>query len=312
MSNLFTEKNETAEALKAAKARVDAEARENYRDKAWRYERAQEISENIYEGFESENLIDLLTETERLDLDGRSTISEVRGLEVFHTARNGYIEESYIRKDVMEIEQDFMGFHVVESEDRLRTSFSETAETLVNLGGRRVQTEANNRVLSTFQTAIPSSHASYTAVSGLTLAALNSALSAVKDASMSEDVTIIGRRAMTDQIVDEITQDNAYTAYVPETNEDLLRRGKVGTYRGANVVELRNYLDADGNSFFPANELYVVGRNAAKTAFFGGPQVKEFLEDDNWFWHYIYKVSMGVVVYRSDRVRRLVDSTVTP
>lgn len=312
MSNLFTEKNETAEALKAAKARVDAEARENYRDKAWRYERAQEISENIYEGFESENLIDLLTETERLDLDGRSTVSEVRGLKVFHTARNGYIEESFIRKDVMEIEQDFMGFHVVESEDRLRTSFSETAETLVNLGGRRVQTEANNRVLSTFQTAIPSSHASYTAVSGLTLAALNSALSAVKDASMSEDVTIIGRRAMTDQIVDEITQDNAYTAYVPETNEDLLRRGKVGTYRGANVVELKNYLDADGNSFFPANELYVVGRNAAKTAFYGGPQVKEFLEDDNWFWHYIYKVSMGVVVYRSDRVRRLVDSTVTP
>lgn len=312
MSELFKEKNETTEALKAAKARLNAEAQENYRDKAWRYERAQEMSETIYEGFESENLIDLVTETERLDLDGRSTVSEVRGLEVFHTARNGYIQESFVHKDVMEIEQDFMGFHVVESEDRLRLNFAETASTLVDLGQRRIQTEANNRVLSTFQTAIPSGHGSYTTVSGLTLTALNSNLSAVKDASMSEDVTIIGRRAMTDQIVDELTQDNTYAAYIPETNEDLLRRGKVGTYRNASVVELKNYLDADGNSFFPANELWVIGRNAAKTAFYGGPDIKEFLEDDNWFWHYIYKVSMGVAVYRTDRVRRVVDSTVAP
>lgn len=312
MSELFKEKDQTAEALKAAKARLNEDAAANYQDKAWRQAQAQELSETIYEGFENENLVDLFTEVDRVGLDGRSTISEVRGLKVFHTARNGYIEESFLHKETMEIEQDFMGFHVVESEDRLRLNFAETADTLVNLGIQRVNTEVNDRVLSTIQTAIPSGHPSYTAVSGLTLAALNSALSAVKDATLGAPVTIVGRVGMTDKIVDELSQNNTYAAFTPETNEDLLRRGQVGVYKGANVVELKNYLDADGNSFFPNNELFVIGRNAGKTAFFGGPQVKEFLEDDSWHWHYILKQSVGVSIVRSDRIRRIVDSTVTP
>lgn len=313
MSKLFDKADPVLQELEAAKERINAEAREKFEDTSWRKDVAQQISATIYEGFEHENIVPLLTDVERLPLDGRSTIKEVRGLKAFHTARNGYIEESYLSADVMEIEQDFLGFHVVESEDRLALNFAERADTLVNLGVQRLNSEINRRVLTTFQNAVPQGHPSYIPTSGgLSLGLLNSALAEVRDKTITGGVTIVGRTTMTDKIVDALTVNNTYAMYTPETNEDLLRRGEVGTYRTARIVSLSNYLDADGESFFPANELWIIGRDAAKTAFFGGPQTKQFMEDDNWFWHYIYRMSYGVAVVRDDHVRRIVDSSVAP
>lgn len=312
MSTLFKAKDPVLEELEAAKARLNAEAQQKFDDPAWRKEMAQAISEEIYEGFEHENIVDLFTDVERVAINGRSTIKEVRGLKAYHTALNGYIEESTLHSEVMEIEQDFLGFHVVESQNRLALNFAETADTLVNLGQQRLDAEINNRVLSTFQAAVGVSHPSYVASTGLSLATLNSALAAVKDASLNDEVTIVGRHTMTDKIVDALTVDNTYALYTPQTNEDLLRRGVVGAYRQANIITLKNYLDADGNSYFPANELWVIGRNAGKTAFFGGPETKSFIEDDNWIWHYIYRMSYGVAVTRPDRLRRIVDGTQAP
>jgi hypothetical protein len=75
-------------------------------------------------------------------------------------------------------------------------------------------------------------------------------------------------------------------------------------------VTLTNYLDDDDNPFFPGNELFIMGNDASKFAFFGGLFAKEFVEDDNWYWHYLARRDFGGVVHRPDRARRIVDSTV--
>lgn len=300
--------------LREKVALLNKEASERWDDPKWRKEMAQEVTETIYAGFEHENLLSILVDVENAPWDGRVFVKEVRGLKAFWIARGGYIEESTLRSDVMEITRDTVGFHVSEFEDKLRTNFSETQATLVELGAQRLDAEVNSRMFRTLKAAIPTTSAYYLGGTGVTLAQLNTAIREVKDSTYSGDATIsiVGRATMTEQIIDEITTNNSFGAFLPGTNEDLVRRGVLGTYRGAQIVTLRNYKDDEDKAYFPANELYVVARDAGKFAFYGGLQSKEFEEQDNWYWHYLARRDFGGVIHHPERVRRIVDTTITP
>ena len=312
MSNIFAKDPQRA-ALLEAKERLNAEAAQKWSDPAWRREMAQEMSQTIYMGFEHENLLSLMAEVENLSFTGRSTVREVRGLKAYWVARGGYIESSTIHSEVMEIPRDTIGFHVQEFEDKLEVGFAETAATLVELGSQRLDAEVNKRVLALFQAAIPNSSPYYSAASGVSLSAINTALRDVRDASRNFNVTILGRSTMTEQIMDELLGSSYNgSGFIPQTNEALVNRGVIGSYRGANIITLKNFKDDDDVSFFPANELYVMSNDASKFAFFGGLKTKEYIEDDNWYWHYIVRRDFGGVVHRPDRVRRIIDTSITP
>lgn len=299
-------------ALREKIALVNRDAAENWDNPTWRREMAQEMTETIYEGFDHENLLGLMAEVENAPFDGRVFVKEVRGLRAFWVARGGYIEASTMRAQVMEIPRDTIGFHVTEFEDKLRTNFAETQSTLVDLGIRRLDAEVNNRVLSTFQAAIPDTSPYYIDDSGVSLASLNTALREVRDESKVFDLAIVGRSTMTDQIMDELlgTSYNG-SGFLPETNEQLVQRGVLGTYRGAKIITLRNFQDDEDVSFFPANEMYVIARDASKFAFWGGLMSKEYVEDDNWYWHYLARRDFGGVVHRPERARRIVDTSLS-
>lgn len=289
--------------------RANEEAGANWDNPQWRHEMAQEMTETIYEGFAHENLLSVFAEVENAPFGGRVFVKEVRGLRAFWVARGGYIEASTMRSDVMEIPRDTIGFHVYDFEDKLMTNFGETQANLIDLGIQRLDAEVNQRVLRLFQAAIPSNSDYYISGSGLSLSALNTALREVRDSSRQRQVTIIGRATMTDQIMDQLVGSNSYPAFLPNTNEELLRLGVLGTYRGAQVVTLTNYMDDTDASFWPANELYVVATDASKFAFWGGLMSKEFTEQDAWYWHYLARRDFGGVVHRPDRIRRIIDTS---
>lgn len=291
---------------------VNADAAANWNNQDWRRAMAQEMSETIREGFEHESLLNLMTEVENAGFNARVTIREVRGLKAHWVARGGYIEASTLRAKTMELPRDTVGFHVSEMEDKLITNFAETQATLIELGIQRLDAQVNARVLGLFQAAIPSGHPSYASGAGLTLVALNTMLRRVRDESKTQEVTIIGRSTMTEQVMDLIADTggaNTFSAFVPTTNEEILRRGVLGTYRGAQIVTLVNHKDDADVSFFPDDELYVLGRDASKCAFWGGLMVKEYSELDAWYWHYIARRDFGGIVTRPERAGRFVDTT---
>lgn len=292
---------------------VNADAKENWNDPAWHQEMAQQMADTILEGFEHENLLQIITQVENAGFDARVYVKEVRGLKAHWVARGGYIEASTLQSKVMDLPRDTVGFHVTEFEDKLITDFAETQSTLIDLGARRLDADVNLRVLSLFQASIPSTSPYYVTGAGLSLTALNGALRDVRDASKVNDVSIIGRATMTDQIMDLLLGSGSNGAgFLPQTNEDLVRRGILGTYRNATIVTLVNHKDADDVSFFPANEMYIVGRDASKFAFWGGLMFREFSEQDAWYWHYIARRDFGGVVHHPERIRRIVDTNITP
>lgn len=291
---------------------VNADAKANWEDPAWRRAMAQEMSEVIREGFEHESLLNIMAEVENAPFDGRVTVSEVRGLKAHWVARGGYIEASTLRRQTMELPRDTIGFHVSEFEDKLITNFAETQATLIELGTQRLDAQVNARVLALFQAATPSNDANgnYESNAGLTLAILNTMLREVRDETKTGEVAIIGRSTVTEQIMDLLLDTNLNGGgFLPESNEEMVRRGLLGTYRGAPIITLVNHKDDADVSFFPNNELYVVGRDASKFAFWGGMMVKEYSEQDAWYWHYIARRDFGGVVHRVDHLRRFVDTS---
>lgn len=295
----------TREEIRSKIDALNAEAAANFQDPNWRRAVAAEITETIYEGFTHENLLDLMTDYKVAGFTDREFIKEVRGLKAFWVARGGYIETSTLNQDVMELPRETVGIAVEEFEDKLISNFAETQSTLTDLATQRLYSEVNARFLKLIQAAIGVGHDSYISAAGVSLTALNTALREVRDESRTNEVAIVGRSTMIDQIYDQIVGTNA-AGFLPNTNEELIRQGRVGVYRGAQLITLTNWKDGDDVPYFPANELYVIGRDASKFVTWGPPISKEQLDfDGNWRWK--MRLDVGGVVHRPERARRIVD-----
>lgn len=304
--------SEERDELKAKLKAANEAASENWDDPAWRREMAVALTETVYKGFEHENLLSLMTQLENAPFDGRVFIEEVRGLQAFWVARGGHIMESTLESNVMELPRDTIGFHVSEFEDKLRTNFGETAATLVELGMQRMDAVINQRFFAALQAAIPPGSSQYISGAGLNLSQLNTGLREVRDETRDHSgVVIVGRSTMTDQIIEELLGSTANgSGFILETNEQMIQKGILGNYRGAQIVTLKNYKDADEIPYFPANELWVIAPDASKFAFWGGLLSKEYTEPDNWYWHFLARRDFGGVVHRPQRLRRIVDSSI--
>lgn len=283
---------------------ANEEARKNWDDPQWRRDFAAELTESILLGFDYETLIDQWLDTERTDFNGRIFVRETRGLKAFYMARGGYIEASELTTEMSEVPRDMIGVHVYEFEDKFTANFAESAQALRDLAIRRMDAEVNRRVRTVLAEAVPSGSSSYVSAAGLSKPGLDAAISAVRDASTRGEVVIVGRPQMTDQITN-------FDGFGNETREEIRQKGVLGTYRGARILTLKNYKDEDDQPFLPANELWVLAKDAGKFAFYGGLLSKEFSENDNWYWHYLARRDSGVMVHHPERVRRIVDTSIS-
>lgn len=299
---------EEAQAVRAAMAAADAEAAENWHDDGWRKEMAAELTTTIFEGFAHENLLSRMAEVETAEKGDRIFVEEVKGLEVFWVAVGGAIDQSRITERVWELPRDRVGFHVEELEEKMESGFSRASAQLVSLAVQQMDAAFNARLLSLYQAAIPDNTSPYYIEgAGLSLSALNTALTEVQDTSNSDQISIIGRATMVNQIADEI-QDSGW--FVPETNETIRRTGVVGQYRGANVLMLRNYKDPNDVPRIPANNLWVVGADAAKVGIWGGMRAQEWTPQGGFYWNYQGWRDAGFALRKPEHVRRIVDTEI--
>jgi hypothetical protein len=282
---------------------ANLEARENWDDPQYRADFAADLTESILLGFDYETLIDQWMDTERTDFNGRIFIREAGGLKAFYMARGGYIEASELTAEISEVPRDMLGVHVWEFEDKFLTNFAESAQTLRDLSIRRMDSEINRRVHTVLKAAVAASFT--TTAAGISQASLDAAIARVADESLTGEVTIVGRYPVVNQIT-------SFSGYGNETLEEIRQKGVLGVYKGAKIVSLRNFKDEDNLPFIPKNELWVIARDAGKFAFFGGLKSKEFMELDNWYWHYLARRDTGVMVHHPERAHLLVDSAITP
>jgi hypothetical protein len=296
------------------KASLNEEARTNWDDERWHREVAAVVASRLDYGFQFENLFGSYFQVSNVGEFDTVELTERRGLKVFYTSRGGYIEESQLKTERWTLPRDTIGFHVSEHDDKLRANFAETIEALVGLAENRLDAEINRRMFNLLQAALPNTSPYYVASAGLTSGELNDAIRDVGDSVKPSGagrapITVIGRAAMIDAVSDIV---GAGAAFADAAAEELRARGMVGTYRGANVVRVFNYTDENGDSYIPANELWVFGGNVGQFAFYGGMQTKSWEENTVDYRHYRGRRDIGGLIHHPEQARRIVDSSVTP
>jgi hypothetical protein len=291
----------------AARVALDAEAKENWGNSAWHREQAATIAETLDYGFRFDNTFSNYFPVTNVGEFEQVTIRERRGMKVFYTNRGGEIDESQISTDIWELQKDTMGWHVSEFEDNVRANYSETIQDLLPLAKQREDAEVNRRIFTMLKASVPSGSASYEdlTLTGLTEAALRAAVTAVSDVprpsngSLERPLAIVGRKGALAKILD-------FTTYSNITQDLISRTGQMGSFFGANLINLDNYQDEDGIAYLPANEIWVFGGNVGLFATYGGSRVKMWTEDKVDYTHFKSRRDVGGAAFHPEYCRRLV------
>ncbi len=290
---------------RALVAEADAYVRSVWNDEAERAKLLFDLVETIFEGFRHENLLPYFSTVENADENERITIEEVRGLEVFWVSLGGQIDASRMTERIWELKRDYIGFQVYELNRKIRNGFSRSAAQLQAAAIEQIDASISSRLFRTLQAAVPTSSDYYIGLPGVSKSAVRTALTEVSDEAQTDQLTIVGRATMIDQLLNEIEDDNTYA---PETQEEILRRGVLGSYRGANIVKLTNFKDLHDRSYFPANEMWIIAPNASKVGLWGGLEGMEWIEPGGWYWHMQGVREAGFAVHKKERLRRIEDT----
>lgn len=297
---------------KALREEVDQIARDNWDDPEWRAEMHRDLVETIWLGFMHENLLELMTTVENADEFERISVEIVEGLEVFWVSAGSAIDATSIQAKSWELMPAYVGYHVTEFEDHIRSGFSKYINRLVPLAVTQMDAAINSRLLRTLQAALGPSSAYYSAQAGIVINTIDSMLDAVEDEASGwpeegvGNVAIIGRPQMINALAQAIKDDNTF---LPETNEEIRRLGSVGEYHGAKLIKLRNWRDRNRVSYFPGNELMITATSASKVGFWDGMKSREWTEEGGEYWHNWGKRKCGFAVHHPEFARRYKDTS---
>jgi hypothetical protein len=298
-----------ADEYERTKAALNKEAETRWDDPLWHREQAAILQSVLDYGFTFENLFSTYFLTRSVPEFEKVYLRERTGLKVFYTHRGGYIEESQIQVQDWEVPRDTLGFHFSEFEDKLRSNFADSLEALATLGQARMEAEVNRRMFNLLQEAVPNTSPYYVdaTASGLTAAVLNAAIRNVMDAIKPNGlgpvpVTILGRAVAVDRITDLVTAPGTFD---PEAIAEVRSRGRIGTYRGANLVRITNYTDESGVSYIPEDEVWVFGGTVGLFCTYGSGRTKSWSENSVDYVHYQHRRDIGGLVHHPEQARRI-------
>ena len=305
--NQFSGTPEQVEEFKELAKALNEQARENWSNPEFHRQVAADLASELDYGFTFENLFSTYFSTETVGEFDRVILKERRGLKVYYTARGGHVDETNLRTEQWELPRDTLGFHIRESEDKLRANFADEIGAVASLGQDRLEAEVNRRIFNTLQSAVPNTSPYYVSGAGLLKTNLDDMIREVKDSIKPNGmgpvpVTIIGRAAMVDQISD-------FAGFAEEAVEEIRLKGRLGIYRGCQIVQVTNFTDEDGESYIPANELWVFGGNVGKFALYGDLRVKSWSENTVDYQHYRAVKDIGGLVHHPEQARRFIDTS---
>jgi hypothetical protein len=89
--------------------------------------------------------------------------------------------------------------------------------------------------------------------------------------------------------------------YGDEAKSQILRTGRLGVYKGSNVVELENFEDFAGNFVLPNNELWIVGKKAGRLTYYGNAAKVQILQLPSFMRRWETARDAGMLLYGASR-----------
>jgi hypothetical protein len=89
--------------------------------------------------------------------------------------------------------------------------------------------------------------------------------------------------------------------YGDDAKNQILRTGRLGVYKGSNVVELENFEDFAGNFVLPNNELWIVGQKAGRLTYYGDAAKVQILQLPSFMRRWETARDAGMLLYGVER-----------
>ena len=84
--------------------------------------------------------------------------------------------------------------------------------------------------------------------------------------------------------------------------EEIQRTGSLGMYRGARIVKLEQFTDADENPVIKSDRIFVFTESVGHVDDFGEMRVREIVDGEHDEFSIIMRKQMGITVMKPDRV----------
>jgi hypothetical protein len=230
-----------------------------------------------------------LTETDYIDED-------LRGMRAYWQGKGGQI-----LSDVLRYQRNFMPREEIVAaidghQDEFATNFWGSFDKLRNQANEKVSQAPVFRLVELIRAAISSGvYYGTFAASTLTAAQIDSVLDQV--VARNGRATILGSPMAIRYMA------NVGLAYGPNVQEQILRTGFLGVYKGQQVAQVENFEDFAGNFVLPNNELWIVGGQAGRLTYYGDTARVQILQLPSFMRRWETARDAGLMLYGSNRGR---------
>lgn len=215
-----------------------------------------------------------------------------KGVKAYWIAPNSYTPKSRNYQETLGMEFDTISARPECFIDEIKAGRIQGFVELIRDTREAVQNGIAGKVftlLGQFYNAISNSDMFQQDTTSLSQSSINSAIDEVVYRT-GANATVIGDLKLVNQIRD-------FEGYDAETNLEIRKSGKLGIYRGANLIGLSEVKDeATGKVLVPKNRLYVVSQKIGFAGTYGDTKSGQENSIDDWSWNARFDKNWGMTV----------------
>ena len=283
------------------------EMKDAVRDPEARTAIAEKIVKYISDSIEQRDLASLLLPKETIPVGTTAEYAVPSGLKAYWHEPGSYAPRTAMTQKVFTVPTWMISAHPEYEISQLEAGRYGNVQDQVKAAREAILGAINARVFSTISGSIASTDTNYgSAANGLTLSALNNAINWVEDQYGSAKV-IVGRRnllyRMLDWNINETYGDIGL--YSDSTKDQILKTGKIPSYRGIPIVGLPQWRDAFGKMTIPQDEVLVIGEDIGRYVVNQELRSKDAIDVDTLFWHIHLYMKVGAAVWFPERAYKI-------
>lgn len=255
---------------------------------------AQLITEDIVEEMQAYDIRPLFFGAVKpRDLNETVEYKKKGKFRAYQIAPGGYVPKSRIFQDVMQVSPDTFAVRPACDLVHLEVGKISSIAELRQMAIDALLTEYNRYAYSALDAAVPNDANHVANVTGeVDKATLDKMITYI---SQFGPVSLIGTHASLAPILD-------FSGYSDATLAQIERTGSLGVYRGANIVKLEEYLDADDKQVIANDRIFVVSQKAGHIDDFGAMRVREVTDQEHDEFSVIMRKMWGLTILEADKM----------
>jgi hypothetical protein len=262
-------------------------------------ELAQLITENLEEEMQAYDLRPLLFETKPRKLLEVVEYKRKGKFRAYRTTRGGYVPKSQVFQDVVKAQPEEFSVRPACHLLQLETGRISSVNDLITGAQEALLTEYARYFYATLE-AVNAGDSTGTLKAQVTGEVDKTTLDKMLHAASAKggQVSIVGTHTSLAPILD-------FEGYTDTQKDEIMRTGNLGVYRGANLVKLEEFLDADDLEVIKHDTIFIVTRKAGYVDDFGAIRSREIIDAEHDEFSILMRKEWGFTVLYPEYVRMI-------